>query len=132
MRDESGAGTEKSRTASPHPSIGMPLKKNIRSCVNLVSFEIDRGREIDEASAEAMVKAGLQRVEHLYFTHTVISHRAVVILQGACPRMKETSIILHGRDFGCASALNDCVASLKMLQRTKPFDTVLKLVLSDE
>ncbi|KAK8761742.1 hypothetical protein V5799_026991 [Amblyomma americanum] len=79
-----------------------------------------------------MVEAGLQRIERLYFTHTVISHRAVVILQGACPRMKQTSIILHGRDFGCASALNNCVASLKVLQRTKPFDIMLRLVLTDE
>ncbi|XP_077549317.1 F-box only protein 41-like [Haemaphysalis longicornis] len=54
----------------------------LRGCVCLESFEIDRGRDIEDKSAEALVEAGLQRVELFYLTHTVVSAAAAVILHG--------------------------------------------------
>ncbi|XP_075533206.1 F-box only protein 41-like [Dermacentor variabilis] len=104
----------------------------LRSCVNLSSFEIDRGRDIDEGSAVVLAEAGLQRIQQLYLTHTVISPGAVMILHGGCPRLKEISVVLHRRDFNSSSAFSNFVAGLRALQQTAPFDSFVRLGFTDE
>lgn len=104
----------------------------LRGCVGLESFEIDRGRDIEDKSAEVLLEAGLKRVKLFYLTHTVISAAAVVILQGGCPMLKEISVILQERDFGTAAAFEDTVTELELLQQRQPFDTLLKLALTED
>ncbi|KAH6945841.1 hypothetical protein HPB50_010187 [Hyalomma asiaticum] len=104
----------------------------MRSCVNLSSFEIDRGGDIDESSAAVLVEAGLKRIQYLYLTHTVVSPGAVIILHGCCPRLKEINLVLHRRDFQSTSAFGNFVAGFGALQQREPFDTFVRLSLTDD
>ncbi|XP_037573310.2 uncharacterized protein LOC119455865 [Dermacentor silvarum] len=104
----------------------------LRSCVNLSSLEIDRGRDIDEASAAVLAEAGLHRIQQLYLTHTVISPGGAIILHGGCPRLREISVVLHRRDFDSASAFGNFVAGFGALQQREPFDTFVRLGFTDE
>ncbi|KAL1432244.1 hypothetical protein MTO96_013569 [Rhipicephalus appendiculatus] len=121
-------------TVQPKPPRRPPryTRRVVRSCVNLSSFEIDRGRDIDESSAAVLVEAGLQRIRHLYLTHTVISPGAVIIMHGCCPRLKEINLVLHRQDFASTSAFGNFVAGFGALQQREPFDTFVRLGLTDD
>ncbi|KAH8018763.1 hypothetical protein HPB51_012082 [Rhipicephalus microplus] len=94
----------------------------LRSCMNLTSLEIDRGRDIDESSAAVLVEAGLPRIQHLYLTHTVISPGAVIIMHDVAARAISEAIginrSLHELHFdGCVIPCYSAVVFLEGVLR---------------